>query len=127
LTAVSGFVIFDGEMEIKRQQDMESKDYYKILGVQRTASNEQIKKAYYRLIRKCHPDVCDNTSENLNRFLEITEAYKTLGDLEKRLQYSISLNKDLLNEQLLHRKFKISGYNNGYKKIPKIPRIVVEM
>ena len=106
---------------------MIEKDYYKILGVQRTASTEQIKIAYYRLIRRYHPDVCENTSENLNRFLEITEAYKILGDLEKRLQYSISLNKDLLDEKLLHRKFKIQGYNNGYEKILRTPQVVVEI
>lgn len=65
---------------------MKYKDYYKILGVARGAGDEEIKKAYRKLARKYHPDV----SKELNakeRFQEVSEAYETLRDKEKRAAY----------------------------------------
>ncbi|MGQ9819700.1 MAG: DnaJ domain-containing protein [Candidatus Kapaibacteriales bacterium] len=67
------------------------KDYYKILGVSRTASNEEIKRAYYRLAKVYHPDVNNGNKDVLNKFYEITEAYQTLINLERRLKYSLEL------------------------------------
>ncbi len=63
---------------------MEYKDYYKILGVERTADDKAIKTAYRRLARKYHPDV---NKGNADRFKEISEAYTVLGDAEKRKRY----------------------------------------
>jgi DnaJ-class molecular chaperone len=63
---------------------MEFKDYYKILGVDRTADDKAIKTAYRRLARKHHPDVNKGKSD---RFKEISEAYTVLGDPEKRKRY----------------------------------------
>lgn len=60
------------------------KDYYKILGVDKNASNKEIKKAYRELSKKYHPDV---NPQGEIKFKEITEAYETLGDDEKRKQY----------------------------------------
>lgn len=66
---------------------MEFRDYYKDLGVQRTASEDEIKKAFRKLARKFHPDVnpSDKTAEK--RFKEINEAYQVLSDKEKRKRY----------------------------------------
>lgn len=78
---------------------MKVKDYYKVLGVDRTASSEEIKKAYYRLARIYHPD--RNTNGNsLAKFQEIAEAYQVLGNLDKRLKYMLALNnnRDYLEE-----------------------------
>ncbi len=65
---------------------MEFKDYYKILGVPRTASVEEIKKAYRRLVRKYHPDVSKEADADA-RVKEINEAYAVLGDADKRRAY----------------------------------------
>jgi curved DNA-binding protein CbpA len=81
------------------------KDYYQILGVERTSSAADIKVAYYRLVKLFHPDVCPPTPENRAFFNEIVEAYKVLGNLDNRLQYSILLNKDFLERKLMHKSF----------------------
>ena len=65
---------------------MKFKDYYAILGVERGASEEDIKKAYRRLARKYHPDV-SKEPEAEARFKEMGEAYATLKDPEKRAAY----------------------------------------
>lgn len=66
---------------------MAKRDYYEILGVNRNASEKEIRQAYRRLARKHHPDVnpSDNTAET--KFKEIGEAYEVLGDKEKRAKY----------------------------------------
>ncbi|BAB59628.1 haet shock protein [DnaJ] [Thermoplasma volcanium GSS1] len=65
-----------------------AKDYYKILGVDRNASEEDIKKAFRELAKKWHPDLHpDNKAEAEEKFKEISEAYEVLSDPEKRRIY----------------------------------------
>jgi curved DNA-binding protein len=65
---------------------MKYKDYYSILGLERGASDEQIKKAYRRLARKYHPDVSKEANAE-EKFKEVAEAYQTLKDADKRTAY----------------------------------------
>jgi curved DNA-binding protein len=68
---------------------MSNKDYYKILGVNKSASNEDIKKAYRKLAMKYHPDRNKDNKAAEERFKEISEAYAVLSDSEKRKQYDM--------------------------------------
>lgn len=65
---------------------MEFKDYYKVLGVERTASEDEIKKAFRKLARKHHPDV-SKASDAQARMQDLNEAYDVLRDPEKRAAY----------------------------------------
>ena len=69
-----------------REQAMDYKDYYQILGVERTADAEAIKRAYRKLARKFHPDVNKEAGAEA-RFKDIGEAYEVLKDPEKRAAY----------------------------------------
>ena len=62
-------------------------DYYKILGVDKNASQEDIKKAYKKLARKHHPDLNTNDSDAVRKFQEINEANEVLSDPDKRKKY----------------------------------------
>lgn len=63
------------------------KDFYKTLGVAKSATEEEIKRAYRKLARQHHPDLHPNDKEAESRFKEVQEAYDVLGDKAKREQY----------------------------------------
>ena len=63
------------------------RDYYEVLGVQKNASQEEIKKAYRKLAKECHPDLHPNDKEAEARFRELNEANEVLSDPDKRARY----------------------------------------
>src|SRR5690348_18514094 len=66
---------------------MAQQDYYAVLGVPASATQDEIKKQYRKLAAKHHPDKNPNDPKAAETFKSISEAYQTLGDAEKRKQY----------------------------------------
>ncbi len=65
----------------------DKRDYYEVLGLQKGASEDEIKKAYRRLAKTCHPDLHPNDKECEAKFKELGEAYEVLSDPDKRAKY----------------------------------------
>ena len=66
---------------------MAYRDYYNVLGIERSASQDEVKKAYRALAMRFHPDRNQDDPETEQRFKDVTEAYYTLGDAERRTRY----------------------------------------
>lgn len=65
----------------------EKQDYYELLGVDRSASDEEIKKAYRKMAKKYHPDLNPNNAEAEKNFKAVNEAYEVLSDSQKKARY----------------------------------------
>lgn len=83
---------------------MSKKDYYEVLGLQKGASEQEIKRAYKRLVAKHHPDKNQGSKEAEEKFKEIKDAYEVLGDNEKRAMY----------DQYGHQAFEHDGGAGGF-------------
>jgi molecular chaperone DnaJ len=66
---------------------MAKRDYYELLGIARAASDQEIKAAFRRLAKECHPDRCNGDTTSEQRFKEVNEAYEALKDPQKRAAY----------------------------------------
>ena len=71
----------------KKQQHMSKRDYYDVLGVDKNASEQEIKKAFRRIAMKYHPDRNPEGADAEDKFKEAQEAYEILGDQEKKANY----------------------------------------
>jgi curved DNA-binding protein len=87
---------------------MPDTDYYNILGVKKTASNEEIKKAYRKLAMKYHPDHTKGDKSAEEKFKKISEAYAVLSDKEKRSQY------DTYGSEGFHQRFSQEDIFRGF-------------
>ena len=65
----------------------DKRDYYEVLGVDKSASAEDIKKAYRQLAKKYHPDLNPGNKEAEEKFKEVNEAYEVLSDADKKARY----------------------------------------
>ena len=88
------------------------KDYYKILEINKNATDEEIKKAYRKLAKKWHPDKNLNNPRAEEKFKEIQEAYDVLSDKKKRENYDNPYNfssEDVFSEFDFFKNFKTSS------------------
>ncbi len=93
---------------------MEYKDYYKTLGVDRNASQDQIKRAYRKLAVKYHPDKNKNDKKAEEKFKEIGEAYEVLKDPKKRKKYDqLGANWKNFQGSGGSRAYDFGGFGNG--------------
>ena len=82
----------------------DKRDYYEVLGVDKSADASTIKKAYYKLAKQYHPDVNPGDKEAEKKFKEINEAYAVLSDADKKAKY----------DQYGHAAFENGGAGGGY-------------
>ncbi|MBU0534374.1 MAG: DnaJ domain-containing protein [Candidatus Omnitrophica bacterium] len=87
---------------------MSSKDYYKLLGVEKSAPADEIKKAYRKLAFKYHPDKNQGNKEAEEHFKQINEAYAVLSDSQKRQQY------DLMGDARFHQQYSPEDIFKGF-------------
>ena len=94
---------------------MEYIDYYKVLGIAKTASEADIKQAYRKLARKMHPDLNPTDKDAVNKFQQINEANEVLSDVEKRKKYDLHGNdwQHAQQHEQAQRSRKQSTYSGG--------------
>lgn len=86
------------------------RDYYEILGVDRNATKEELRKAYRKLAMQYHPDRNPNNKEAEEKFKEAAEAYEVLNDDEKKARY----------DRFGHEGVRSQGYNPGFTDVNDI-------
>ena len=84
------------------------RDYYEVLGLDRSATDDQIKKAYRQLAKKYHPDLNPGDQQAEENFKEVNEAYAVLSDADKKSKY------DQFGHAGVDPNFGAGGYGGGY-------------
>jgi len=94
---------------------MDYTDYYKILGISKSATEEDIKKAYRKLARKLHPDLNPNDKDAHKKFQQINEANEVLSDPEKRKKYD-QYGEDWKNAEQYEKASQSAGYAGSSRR-----------
>lgn len=84
------------------------KDYYEILGIKKTASTEDIKHKYRKLVKQWHPDVNKNNEAEV-KFIKIIEAYEVLSDVTKRKRFDSMINTNIYMSSPINNNNNISS------------------
>ncbi len=95
---------------------MSETDYYKMLGVEKTASDSEIKKAYRKLAMKYHPDQTKGNKQAEEKFKEISESYAVLSDSEKRKQYDTYGSTDFHQQFSQEDIFRNFDFGNVFRE-----------
>lgn len=114
--------IRNAELELKKSK---RKDYYKILGVEKDAGDNEIKKAYRKLAIVHHPDKNPDDEEAADRFKDIGEAYETLSDPQKRARYDSG--EDLIDPNEMFAQGGTSGFGGGGGGVQIDPEMLFHM
>src|ERR1043166_4046345 len=88
-------------------------DYYQVLGVNKNATEDEIKKAYRKLARKYHPDLNPNDKEANKKFQQINEANEVLSDPDKRKKYD-QYGKDWKHAEQFEKARQSQGQSHGW-------------
>ena len=100
----------------------EKRDYYEVLGVQKGASDDEIKKAYKKLARKYHPDLNrDDPKTAEEKFKELNEAYDVLKDPQKKAAYDQFGHSSYDLELLAHERYREKGNRTGIQLLCSDP------
>lgn len=100
---------------VAKKKQMEFKDYYHILGVDKSATEDEIKKAYRKLARKLHPDLNPNDKEAHKKFQEVNEANEVLSDPEKRKKYD-KYGKDWQHAEQFEQARQSQQHGGGFSE-----------
>ena len=109
---------------------MDFKDYYKILGIEKNAEEDEIKKAYRKLAKQWHPDKNPDNKKAEDRFKQISEAYDVLSDVTKRKKFDDFINVRSTNyflKKSMKQNFRNFLNNFSEKKDKKNIHILKEM
>ena len=94
---------------------MSKRDYYEVLGVNKSASDDEVKKAFRKMARKYHPDVNRDKPEAEAKFKEVNEAYEVLSNPDRRGQY----------DQMGHAAFDGSGGGGGIWSVAMVAALMI--